>query len=693
VTAAAAAARPANRQIRKNTRRVYQPAAAHVQRASGPGHIQPLARPFFCSFGERSFPGSLCMDDEKLDGGLREAKRPRKTSTSELASSAPAAAGVSVAAPASEARVAVATLLSGGTCLLRNLPKHLTARGLEALLKARGVAFSEGSVKKRSGSTVGFVIFGRLSDRIAAIESFDAFAAANPEAARVTVETAVRGAAGAAPGKPETADDAVAEAHARATRDVRDAVTPLWRTPYAAQLVSKRATVSAALCTLTKGVACASGAHPPAWLPPEGEACPLHGIVASPVLLGYRNKCELTIGPNAEGDATVGFNVGLFRDGFACVAAPDLCANVSAACRALAGWTQQFLREHSMLPCWDKRSGAGFWRLLLVREGGTAQVRRPDWHNLLRLPDTPSPTTAADTAAESEAAAVPLAWQGGPPLGDAAVVLAMLQVSPDGHDPATVRAECVALAAHLRAHAAAASPPLPLSQLLVQLHGGFSNAAPESSPVTRLEDGEQADACITERMCGLAFRVSPASFFQTNTAAAEALYDIAGDWAAEGGVGAEGTLFDVCCGTGTIGLTLASRFRSVVGVDICAAAVRDAWANAALNGVAHARFVAGKAESALPPLLAEAQAQGQTAIAIVDPPRQGLHRTVLSALRKCTLLRRLVYVSCNVQSLAENAVQLCSPAGPGLPFRPVKCLAVDLFPHTSHVEAVLLLER
>jgi len=573
--------------------------------------------------------------------------------------------------------------------------------GLERMLAEAGVAhYSRGSIKKEWGKNVGFITFGFLADRLAAEA---ALAAAATAERCVTVETAApRGSAPRAgtttASVAEGGEDVVAEAHARATRDVRDACTPLWRQPYAAQLVTKRAAAHAALVALREGVASARGPTPPAWLPAEGPACPLLGVVASPVLLGYRNKAELTIGPDAAGLGTVGFNVGLFAQGYACVAEPTMCANVSPACRTLAAWVQEFIRARSALPVWDKRAGAGFWRLLLVREGGMAQVRRPDWRSLLRLPEADS---APDPAAggEAEAAAPPPAWEGCAPPGEGAQVLVMLQIAPDGHDPAAVRAECAALAAELRARCAAASPPLPLAQLLVQLHGGFSNAAPESAAVTRLEEGGVAppgappQACIQERMCGLAFRVSPASFFQTNTAAAEALYELAGEWASEGEAGTRGVLFDVCCGTGTIGLTLAGRFASVLGVDICEAAVRDAKANAALNGVAHARFVAGKAEAALPPLLAEAAAEGLAAVAIVDPPRAGLHHAVLSALRRCTTLQRLVYISCNVTSMAANAVQLCSPSGPGRPFRPVKCLALDLFPHTEHVEAVLLLER
>jgi tRNA/tmRNA/rRNA uracil-C5-methylase (TrmA/RlmC/RlmD family) len=93
-------------------------------------------------------------------------------------------------------------------------------------------------------------------------------------------------------------------------------------------------------------------------------------------------------------------------------------------------------------------------------------------------------------------------------------------------------------------------------------------------------------------------------------------------------------------------------------VDLVEAAVEDAKANAALNGIQNAEFVAGRAEAVLPKLLEEhCQPGGMQAVAIVDPPRPGLHKHVLSALRATASLRRLVYVSCNPQTMARASPQ------------------------------------
>ncbi|KAK3263439.1 hypothetical protein CYMTET_27754, partial [Cymbomonas tetramitiformis] len=187
-----------------------------------------------------------------------------------------------------------------------------------------------------------------------------------------------------------------------------------------------------------------------------------------------------------------------------------------------------------------------------------------------------------------------------------------------------------------------------------------------------------------------------------NTAAAEVLYHLVGDWAQ---CDAKTLLFDVCCGTGTIGLTLARRVARVVGIDIVEEAITDAKANAHMNGIENAEFVAGKAEETLPGLLEDfckklpssaedaGAAEYNNVVAIVDPPRAGLHKKVLNALRRNEHLNRLVYVSCNPATLVENALKLCTPIDKIPAFRPVKAVAVDLFPHTAHCEAVMLFER
>ena len=179
----------------------------------------------------------------------------------------------------------------------------------------------------------------------------------------------------------------------------------------------------------------------------------------------------------------------------------------------------------------------------------------------------------------------------------------------------------------------------------------------------------------------LRFRISPDAFFQTNTEMAERLYDVAGDLA-----GLTGTerVFDLFCGIGTIGLSLATRAGEVWGVEIVEDAVADAIENAKLNGVQNARFYAGNIRTAMRPLVEEA---GSPDVVVVDPPRAGLSQKIVRRIVE-TGAKRVVYVSCNPTTLAPNARQL---ADAGWALKRVQ--PVDMFPQTPHVECVALLER
>jgi 23S rRNA (uracil1939-C5)-methyltransferase len=196
---------------------------------------------------------------------------------------------------------------------------------------------------------------------------------------------------------------------------------------------------------------------------------------------------------------------------------------------------------------------------------------------------------------------------------------------------------------------------------------------------TRLLYGEDA---IEEEILGLRFRVRPNAFMQTNTAMSEQLYELAGEYA--GLTGAE-TLYDLYCGTGTIGLCLASKALTVFGVDLSEESIACAIESAERNGIANAAFFAGDVSTSLEELKGRA---GDPDIVIIDPPRAGLPN---KALRRIAELEapRLVYVSCNPTTLAGNASVLIAEHG----YRFVKARPVDMFPHTPHVETVALFER
>lgn len=196
---------------------------------------------------------------------------------------------------------------------------------------------------------------------------------------------------------------------------------------------------------------------------------------------------------------------------------------------------------------------------------------------------------------------------------------------------------------------------------------------------TRLLWGEDA---IEEEILGLRFRLRPGAFLQTNTEMAERLYALARDAA---GLTGQERVFDLYCGTGTIGLALAGGAREVWGVEISEEAVACAIENAELNGVTNAQFFAGNVGQTLEELVERA---GAPDVVVVDPPRAGLAG---KALRRTGALgaQRIVYVSCNPTTLASDVQVLRDEFG----YELVRCRAVDMFPHTPHVESVSLLER
>jgi len=198
--------------------------------------------------------------------------------------------------------------------------------------------------------------------------------------------------------------------------------------------------------------------------------------------------------------------------------------------------------------------------------------------------------------------------------------------------------------------------------------------AEQTNLPTKLLWGDEA---IEEEILGLRYRVRPSAFFQTNTAMAARLYELAREFAALEG---DENVYDLYCGTGTIGLALAAGARSVWGLEISEEAVACAIENAELNGIENARFFAGNVGQTIEELREEA---GSPDVVVVDPPRAGLAG---KALRRTGELGapRLVYVSCNPTTLASDLQVLRDEYG----YELERCRPVDMFPHTPHVESV-----
>ena len=187
---------------------------------------------------------------------------------------------------------------------------------------------------------------------------------------------------------------------------------------------------------------------------------------------------------------------------------------------------------------------------------------------------------------------------------------------------------------------------------------------------------------IEDELCGCTFRISPQSFYQVNPAQTEKLYGLALEYA---GLTGNETVWDLYCGIGTISLFLAQKAKQVYGVEIVPAAIEDAKRNATLNHITNAEFFVGKAEEVLPE---KYEKEGIYAdVIVVDPPRKGCEESVLATMVKMQP-KRIVYVSCDSATLARDLKYL---RGEGYEVKKVQ--GVDQFPHTVHVETVVLLSK
>ena len=186
---------------------------------------------------------------------------------------------------------------------------------------------------------------------------------------------------------------------------------------------------------------------------------------------------------------------------------------------------------------------------------------------------------------------------------------------------------------------------------------------------------------ITDTICGITVRLSPNSFYQVNRDMAELLYKKVKEYACPAGK----TVIDLYCGTGTIGLTMASQAKSLIGVEIVDEAVANARQNAKDNGILNAEFICGDAFAAAEEL---AQKSVNPDVVILDPPRKGCDEELLKIVSNDFSPERIVYVSCNPATLARDIAVLNN-----FGYKLVEYTPFDLFPRTAHIETVCLLSR
>ncbi|ORX52878.1 S-adenosyl-L-methionine-dependent methyltransferase [Piromyces finnis] len=432
-----------------------------------------------------------------------------------------------------------------------------------------------------------------------------------------------------------------------------DQVTPFWRFEYKKQIFKKarinKKVLSAMVRTFNqKGrymedkqksqlgwVKEASDAN-------RGLICPLDEVVKSPVLTHYRNKCEFTIGHDFEGQRTIGFLLGLFREGVTVVLGIDECVHVPEKAKAVVKHFQEYIRK-SDLDAFSRKGHKGFWRLLTTRFYKTGED------------------------------------------------MIIIQVHPQDLSRERIEQEKKNLVTFFT-DLMEKIPDLHISSLLFQESDEVSNGATEKAEMEVLMGSKYAH----ENLLGINFRISPNAFFQVNTDATELLYTTIRDWCIDSvGKDKKIVLLDLCCGTGTIGICMAQYFKRIVGIELCEQAVVDARYNAETNNIKNVEYICAKIEDAMKGVFNKI-GRDEEVVAVLDPPRTGVHGSVIQAIRECAGLKHLIYVSCDANAAIQNFIDLCRPTSNRYKnnfFKPVRARPFDLFPQTRHCELVIDFKR
>eukprot|EP00347_Sterkiella_histriomuscorum_P007969 403346871 len=432
---------------------------------------------------------------------------------------------------------------------------------------------------------------------------------------------------------------------------VEDRVTPYHHLDYPEQIKRKEQQLIEVLKGFTSQLERdiqKNGEQRPSWFSMDKDLpCELSHVIECDLdyINQYRNKVEFTIGRRFEdNEICVGFNKGNMSKGIMYVDYPDNIKSISDSSVQVAKIVEKIVKDSGIEP-YDRKINQGFWRILLYRESKKTNQ-----------------------------------------------ALISVVVS---EDYLVTEEQLTAIEQALIANFAENTK---LGQhTIVSLSMIFSNeisGAYKETDKVKLLSGQMN---YEEQLFDFKFTVSPFAFFQVNTNVFEKMLKLIEDFTK---INENTVVLDICCGTGAIGICLSAKARKVIGVDIIESAIENAKQNIQLNkdliDPAKCEYYAGRAEEVLPNIVKDCQALGFEIIGIVDPPRSGLHKDVLKLLRTCKGLDRLVYVSCNPQTQMRDMQALCyeptkkrkAPA-----FQPLKCIGADLFPHTNHVESIILMER
>ncbi len=381
---------------------------------------------------------------------------------------------------------------------------------------------------------------------------------------------------------------------------------------------------------------------------PDAEAV-FEGIKASPRQFGYRNKMEFTFGDETkDGPLTLGMHK---RGGMYDIVSVDQCRIVDEDYRRILSATESYFRE-KQTPFYHRMRHEGYLRHLLVRKAvktgeilidlvTTTQNVSEKTHTQESMPQEngTAPQEENENRTERELLS---GW-----------MQVLLALDLEGAVTGTLQTK------------------------------NDSPAAAAKDEGTELLYGQDY---FYEEILGLKFRITPFSFFQTNSPGAEVLYETARRFIRESmeadGQSLEGkTVFDLYSGTGTIAQMLASASGRVVGVEIVEEAVEAAKRNAAENGLTNCEFIAGDVLRVLD------EVEKKPDFIVLDPPRDGVHPKALKKIIGYNV-EKMIYISCKPTSLQRDLVMLQESG-----YRAERMCCIDLFPGTVHCETCVLLTK
>lgn len=448
---------------------------------------------------------------------------------------------------------------------LKNLPRHYGAQALKKLLSDK-IKCNPGKVKMiRPGHHFAFVCFRNEEDREKAIKKITGFQW------KGRALLAIKSAPVPDPLVRKRNQESQQGGNApKKQKTLVESTTPLAHLSYEEQLKQKHDEVKKLLHDFSNQYWKANPAKRKFIEEQrklnDGVMFELQQIKASPVTDGYRNKCEFSIGKDSTGKVTIGQRFGSYFDGTVEVGPLDELKHISKEMKNVAKLFETFI-EHSHLAIFNQETHEGHWKLLMVRQSFTTG------EIMLSIGLEMQEMSTEDFDKTKQKIIDFFATGEGKPAGVTSIYYQILKKRAPGE------------------------MYLPFTHLWGSTH-------------------------ITDEILGLKFRISPESFFQTNTAAAEILYQTLIDL---GKLDKEKTtLLDVCCGIGTIGLCLSKHCKRVLGVEIIEEAINDAKFNADTNNVENCAFTCANSDDWIRNIVKTECQNEDDVVAIVDPPRAGL---------------------------------------------------------------------